>query len=272
MVVWLHGGVFLLRMLVRNLCLSFLLCLALPALAAEEVRVGAYHFPPYMVKPESAEPVGLVVDLLAELNQLQSTYRFVLVATSTMRRYRDLESGRFDLILFESPQWGWQNTPHSTLNLHIEDAEVYVARAQPGRDQSYFDELKGKRLALYNGYHYGFADFNSDQQFLTEHFDARLTYSHDSNLVMLMRDRADIAVITHSYLRLYQDRHPELRAAFLVSQRVDQFYRHQALFRPQAPVKPERFAELLQALNSDGRLDRLLTRYHLLNSPGSLRD
>ena len=60
MVVWLHGGVFLLRMLVRNLCLGFLLCLALPALAAEEVRVGAYHFPPYMVKPESAEPVGLV--------------------------------------------------------------------------------------------------------------------------------------------------------------------------------------------------------------------
>lgn len=272
MVVWLHGGVFLLRMLVRNLCLGFLLCLALPALAAEEVRVGAYHFPPYMVKPESAGPVGLVADLLAELNQLQSTYRFVLVATSTMRRYRDLESGRFDLILFESPQWGWQNTPHNALNLHIEDAEVYVARAQPGRDQSYFDELKGKRLALYNGYHYGFADFNSDQQFLTEHFDARLTYSHDSNLVMLMRDRADVAVITHSYLRLYQDRHPELRATFLVSQRVDQFYRHQALFRPQAPVKPERFAELLQALNSDGRLDRLLTRYHLHNPPGSLRD
>ena len=59
MVVWLHGGVFLLRMLVRNLCLGLLLCLALPALAAEEVRVGAYHFPPYMVKPESAEPVGL---------------------------------------------------------------------------------------------------------------------------------------------------------------------------------------------------------------------
>jgi ABC-type amino acid transport substrate-binding protein len=189
-----------------------------------------------------------------------------------MRRYRDLGSGRFDLILFESPQWGWQNTSHAALNLHIEDAEVYVARARPGRDQSYFDELKGKRLALYNGYHYGFADFNSDQQFLTEHFDARLTYSHDSNLVMLMRDRADIAVITHSYLRLYQDRHPELRATFLVSQRVDQFYRHQALFRPQAPVTPERFAELLQALNSDGRLDRLLRRYHLQNPSASLRD
>jgi ABC-type amino acid transport substrate-binding protein len=272
MVVWLHGGGVLLSMLVRNLCLGFMLCLALPALAAEEVRVGAYHFPPYMVKPESAEPVGLVADLLAELNQLQTTYRFVLVATSTMRRYRDLESGRFDLILFESPLWGWQNTPHSALNLHIEDAEVYVARAQPGRDQSYFDKLKGKRLALYNGYHYGFADFNSDQQFLTERFDARLTYSHDSNLVMLMRDRADIAVITHSYLRLYQDRHPELRAALLVSQRVDQFYRHQALFRPQAPLKPQGFAELLQTLNGDGQLDRLLTRYHLLNPPGALRD
>ena len=245
---------------------------AQPLLAAQLVKVGAYHFPPYVIKPESERPGGLLPELLQALNQLQSDYRFSLVATSTMRRYRDLESGRFDLILFESSQWGWQDTLHAALNLHIEDAEVYVARARPGRDQSYFDELKGKRLALYNGYHYGFADFNSDQQFLTEHFDARLTYSHDSNLVMLMRDRADIAVITHSYLRLYQDRHPELRAAFLVSQRVDQFYRHQALFRPQAPVSPERFAELLQALNSDGRLDRLLRRYHLQNPSGSLRD
>ncbi|MNF33833.1 Bacterial extracellular solute-binding protein, family 3 [compost metagenome] len=253
-----------LRVLFRGLLITLGLSIALPSMAAEQVRVGAYHFPPYAVKPESAAPRGVLPELLAALNALQSDYRFTLVPTSVTRRYRDLESGRFDLILFESPGWGWQNTAHAALELHIEDAEVYVALVEPGRDQGYFDQLEGKRLALYSGYHYGFAGFNADQQFLREKFAAVLTYSHDSNLLMLMRHRADIAVITRSYLQSYQRRHPERSKALLVSQRVDQYYQHHALFRRQSPLTPEIFAALLLALNRDGQLDALLQRYHLV--------
>lgn len=252
------------RVLFRGLLIALSLSIALPVLAGEQVRVGAYHFPPYVVKPESAAPGGVLPELLAALNALQSDYQFTLVPTSVTRRYRDLESGRFDLILFESPGWGWQNTAHVALDLHIEDAEVYVALAEPGRDQGYFDQLKGKRLALYNGYHYGFAGFNADQQFLRENFSAVLTYSHDSNLLMLIRQRADIAVITRSYLQSYQRRHPERSKALLVSQRVDQYYQHHALFRTQSPLTPETFAALLLALNRHGQLDALLHRYHLV--------
>ncbi|WP_339414289.1 substrate-binding periplasmic protein [Pseudomonas sp. EA_35y_Pfl2_R5] len=250
-------------MLLRGLLLALMLCAVCVTQAAEAVRVGAYHFPPYVIKPESERPTGLLPELLQALNQLQSDYRFTLVATSTMRRYRDLQSGRFDLILFESPAWGWQDTEHTALDLHIEDAEVYVARQQPGRDERYFDELKGKRMALYSGYHYGFAGFSSDKQFLADEFDAVLTYSHDSNLIMLLRDRADVAVVTRSYLRAYQQRHPEQSSALLVSQRVDQVYQHQALFRPESVMQPQAFAELLKQLNRDKQLDKLLGRYHL---------
>lgn len=255
------------RVLLRGLLIALSLLTAVPVLAAQPVRVGAYHFPPYVVKPESAEPGGLLPELLAALNRLQGDYLFNLVPTSVTRRYRDLESGRFDLILFESPSWGWQDIAHRTLDLHIDDAEVYVARAEPGRDEGYFDQLKGKRMALYNGYHYGFAGFNADPRFLSQEFSALLTYSHDSNLLMVLRRRADIAVVTRSYLQLYQDRHPEQRAALLVSRRVDQVYQHQALFRPQAPLTPEALAELLRALNSRGQLDDLLGRYHLAVVP-----
>lgn len=252
------------RVVFRGLLITLGLSIALAAMATEQVRVGAYHFPPYAIKPESAAPGGVLPELLAALNDLQSTYQFSLVPTSVARRYRDLESGRFDLILFESPGWGWQNTAHTALNLHIEDAEVYVALVEPGRDQGYFDQLKGKRLALYSGYHYGFAGFNADQQFLRDNFAAVLTYSHDSNLLMLMRDRADIVVITRSYLQHYQGRHPKRSKALLVSQRVDQYYQHHALFRVQAPLMPETFAGLLLELNRNGQLDVLLQRYHLV--------
>lgn len=95
-----------LRVVFRRLLIFVCLLMALPALAGEPVRVGAYHFPPYVVKPESAQPEGVLPELLAAINALQSNYRFTLVPTSVTRRYRDLQSGRFDLILFESPGWG----------------------------------------------------------------------------------------------------------------------------------------------------------------------
>ncbi|MCR4509933.1 transporter substrate-binding domain-containing protein [Pseudomonas sp. 32.2.56] len=249
--------------LFKGLLLLFTLALACTTQAAVDVRVGAYHFPPYVVKPEGDHVGGLLPELLQALNQLQSDYRFTLVATSTMRRYRDLQSGRFDLILFESPGWGWQGIAHTALDLHIEDAEVYVARLQPGRDEHYFDGLSGKRMALYSGYHYGFADFNSDKQVLTQQYNAVLTYSHDSNLIMLLRGRADVAVVTRSYLRAYQQRYPEQSSALLVSQRVDQVYQHQALLRPQSAISPQAFADLLKQLNRDKQLEQLLGRYHL---------
>lgn len=240
--------------------------------AAEGVRVGAYHFPPYVIKPESERPGGLLPELLQALNQMQSDYRFSLVATSAMRRYRDLQSGRFDLMLFESPAWGWQDTPHTALDLRVEDAEVYVARRQPGRDEHYFDEFAGKRMALYSGYHYGFAGFNSDKQFLTHAFNAVLTYSHDSNLIMLLRGRADVAVVTRSYLRTYQQLYPEQSSALLVSQRVDQIYQHQALFRPESTIEPHIFVRLLEQLNHDKQLDKLLNRYHLRDASALIND
>jgi ABC-type amino acid transport substrate-binding protein len=253
-----------LRVVFRRLLIFVCLLMALPALAGEPVRVGAYHFPPYVVKPESAQPEGVLPELLAAINALQSNYRFTLVPTSVTRRYRDLQSGRFDLILFESPGWGWQSTAHTSLDLQIQDAEVYVALAEPGRDQRYFDQLKGKRLALYSGYHYGFAGFNANQQFLREQHEAVLTYSHDSNLLMLMRGRADIAVITRSYLQRYQSRYPKRSEALLVSKRVDQVYQHHALFGENSALTPQAFAELLLALNQDGQLDALLRGYHLV--------
>ena len=126
----------------RALAFCLLCCLALlhvpAALALQEVRVGGYHFPPYLDKPESPYPQGLVPELLRALNAAQQQYRFVLVPTSATRRYRDLESGRFELMFFESTRWGWQGTSYLALGLDIDDAEVYVAAAEPGRGQDYF--------------------------------------------------------------------------------------------------------------------------------------
>lgn len=247
----------------RLLLIALVFCVPLAG-AEQRVRVGAYHFPPYIMKPESSVPEGLVPELLAALNAAQGDYRFDLVPTSVTRRYRDFTQARYDMILFESPDWGWHDIPLDKLDLQIADAEVYVARQQRGRDQRFFDRLSGKRMALYNGYHYGFAGFNADQDFLTRNFNAVLTYSHDSNLLMLLHGRVDISVVTRSYLRLFQREHPEEGRQLLVSERTDQVYHHHALLRPQGPLDVQGLAAMLQTLQDSGRLGELIERYHLL--------
>lgn len=252
----------------RSSCLSLsslLLCavIAWPATAAREVRVGAAHFPPYVFKPRHEVVGGLLPQLLEALNQIQGDYRFVLLPTSLGRRFRDLEQGRMDMAIFENPAWGWQAIAHRPVDMGLEDAEVFVARAAPGQGQDYFESLHNKRLALYRGYHYGFAGFNADPEFLTGQFNATLTYSHDSNLSMVLRQRADIALVTRSYLQDFLAAHGEQEGRLLVSERVDQHYRHQALLRPQAPISVQQFAALLQQLRASGRLNAIFDPYEI---------
>lgn len=222
-----------------------------------EVRVGGYHFPPYVIRPEQGANDGLVVQLLAALNRAQEELVFTLVPTSATRRYRDFQQDRFDVIFFESPTWGWQDTAFESIDMFLEDEEIFVAARAPGRDQSYFSDLKGKRLALYQGYHYAFADFNSDQDYLASNYNALLTYSHDSNLQMITRDRVDIALVTRSFLAGFADRHPQHARQLLVSRRVDQIYRHHALVRPGAAVSATKLRRLLRQLHGNGELARI---------------
>ncbi|KWS84550.1 amino acid ABC transporter substrate-binding protein [Pseudomonas amygdali pv. dendropanacis] len=231
--------------------------------AAQVVRVAAVHFPPYMVRPEKGEDAGLLPKLIDALNAEQDDYEFVMIPTSVPRRFRDFAEGRFDVAIFENPDWGWKDIAHETVDLGLEDAEVYVARRVEGRDQNYFDDLSDKRLALFSGYHYGFANFNTDQKYLSEHFNVTSTYSHDSNLLMVVRNRADITPVTRSYLIDFMAHNKDEAAQLMVSERVDQIYRQYALLRPNGNIDVPHFKALLQKLRADGELETIFQPLHI---------
>ncbi|KPB80716.1 Extracellular solute-binding protein [Pseudomonas syringae pv. maculicola] len=231
--------------------------------AAQVVRVAAVHFPPYMVRPEKGEDAGLLPKLIDALNAEQDDYEFVMIPTSVPRRFRDFAEGRFDVAIFENPDWGWKDIAHETVDLGLEDAEVYVARRVEGRDQNYFDDLSDKRLALFSGYHYGFANFNTDQKYLSEHFNVTSTYSHDSNLLMVVRNRADIAPVTRSYLIDFMAHNKDEAAQLMVSERVDQIYRQYALLRPNGNIDVPHFKALLEKLRADGELETICQPLHI---------
>lgn len=241
-----------------------------PLFAAQVVTVSGAYFPPYVVKPEQALHVGLLPQLLDALNQLQSDYRFVKRPTAIPRRFGDFEQGRIDIALFENPAWGWQDIEHSAVDMGLEDAEVFVTRDDAGRDQHYFEHLHDKRLALFNGYHYGFASFNAEAEYLRKNFNASLSYSHDSNLLMVLHGRADVAAVTRSYVEDFLQRHRQYSGRLLVSQTVDQFYRHQALIRPGAPIDALQFRELLEELRANGQLAEIFEPFQItVSSPAT---
>jgi ABC-type amino acid transport substrate-binding protein len=252
---------------IKTLILATASLWAWQAGAAQVVRIGAAHFPPYAIRPERGESSGLLPQMIAALNTMQSDYRFEMVPTSIPRRFRDFQQARFDMAIFENPDWGWKDIPHEDVDMGLEDAEVFVAHRLDGRDQNYFNQMHGKRLALFSGFHYAFAQFNADPKYLADHYNATLTYSHDSNLLMVLRDRADVALVTRSYLSTFMAANPEEAKQFLVSERVDQVYRHFALLRPDAPISGDEFEALLQQLRNNGQMFKIFQPFRIAVTP-----
>jgi ABC-type amino acid transport substrate-binding protein len=254
--------------ILRTVTGALVALVSLSVCAQQVVKVGAAHFPPYTVRPEQGDDTGLLPQLVAALNQVQGNYRFVLVPTSIPRRFRDFQQGRIDMAIFENPDWGWKAIDHVAVDLGLEDAEIFVTRNVEGRRQDYFADLHGKRLALFSGYHYAFAGFNADPGYLADNYNSTLTYSHDSNLLMVQRGRADIALVTRSYLSDYLARNPDSADQFLASERVDQVYHHYALLRPGAPISGTQFNELMRRLRDNGDLLRIFQPYRITVTAG----
>ncbi len=247
------------------LLLGALLCFLGPvaAEAAPVVKVGGYNFPPFVFFNEDGSYTGLTLDMIRAINRFQQRYHFRFVPTSAQRRYRDLARGVFQMIFFESVLWGWQGRGVKPTRVYLKGGEVFIARRRPGRTLSYFDSLAGKTIAGILGYHYAFADFRTDPDYLRRTFSMVLTSSPQGNIMMVIRGRIDLAVVTKSYLDLFLKQHPAYRKQLMISPRMDQVYRHTILIKEGTRPGVEEMNQLLEHMEKRGVLDRLWRKYGL---------
>lgn len=247
------------RTVVAGLVVILALLCGAPVQAAQVVRVGGYDFPPYVDAGKDGRP-ALVPQIIDALNQMQSDYRFEFVPVAARRRYGDLVEGRFDVMFFENPQWDWQaqGFPVDFTKVFLRGGEVYIAQAEAGRGQDYFADLSGKSLVGILGYHYGFADFEADPEWLARKFDIKLVNSHRSSIELVLSGRRDIAVVTDAYLQGYLQDNPKARDRLLISQRLDQLYEHRVLVRRGGPIAVAEMQRLMDRLAAEGRLGAFL--------------
>lgn len=244
--------------------LTFLIVLmmaASPTMAAETVNVGVYPFLPFVDKSG-----GLTAELVQAINAFQTDYKFQLVNTSSNRRYRDMADGTFSVMFFENIKWGWDSKLVDTSKVFLQgDGEVYVARAQPGRGQEYFDNLADKQILAVVGYHYGFANYEADPTQLAQKFNLSFSADNQVSLRNLLAERGDVAVITKSYLKRFLKQEPGTAAKLLVSDRMDQAYAHSVLVRKGSKPSVQDMEALLDKMEAAGVLKKLWQRYGLDN-------
>jgi len=252
------------------LCLPVALGFTTGVSSETEIAVGVYNFPPVAAVRENTKVDGLLGELLTELETADRDITFRIVHTSPKRRHLDFDAGLYDVIFFESLNWGWESRPVAATRPVLEDEEIYVALDKPGRDQSFFDNIADRAIVAISGYHYGFAGFSTDDAELEERFRIEFSHSHGRNLNLIKADRpslAEVAIVSRSYLQMHLEQHPEDRDRLLVSDVIDQTYQLRILVRKGGPLKAATVEQLLLPLIEDGRYQRMVERQGLQVPP-----
>jgi ABC-type amino acid transport substrate-binding protein len=242
--------------------LAFLVGLyAIPAAAQQVVKVGGYDFPPFVDKTPGS--TSLTLELIAALNEFQKKYVFEFVETSSKRRFINFDEKKYDLIFFEAIDWGWQGKAVDASDVIMQGGAVYITRADKYKDQRYFDDFKGKTIWGILGYHYGFANFNADHEFLKKTFNAHMTTSQDGLIEAALTGRADVSVVVREYLQIYLLRHPGVQKKILVSKKFDAVNAYTILVRKGINPDVAEINKLLSDMENAGILKKLWGKYNL---------
>lgn len=250
--------------MIRSLALGFAMIAGLimaPANAQQVVKVGGYDFPPFVDK--SAGGTSLTLELIDALNAFQKKYVFEFVDTSSKRRFINFDEKKYDLIFFEAIDWGWQGREIEASKVIMQGGAVYITRAEKHKDQRYFDDFKGKSIWGILGYHYGFANFNADHEFLKKTFNARMVTSQDGLIEAAVTGRADISVVVKEYLQVYLQKHPEVEKKILVSKKFDAVNSYTILVRKGIRPDVDEINKLMTDMENAGILKKLWGKYNL---------
>jgi len=231
------------------------------ALAADVVKVGVYDFAPYVFITDKT--TGITVQMIAEMNNFQKKYEFIAVPTTSRRRYSDFEKNKFDMMIFESKNWGWQKYPMVVSQTFVTGFEVYVTQAKPGRGQDFFSDFKNKAMIGVLGYHYQFADFHAELDYLEKNFNILQTDSQKRSLELILNNRGEIAVLTKEYLNYHFSHSPADKKKLLISDKFDQIYRHTILVRKNSVPSVRYINKLLEQMKQKGTLKPLWEKYGL---------
>lgn len=223
----------------------------------EQVRVGGYDFHPYV---DVETDKGVTFAVIEILNEIQSEYEFVFVETSANRRYKDLMDGNYDIIFFEDPKWGWKKYLNrlSLSGAVATDYEKFITQNSKNKSQDFFKNITAKNKIVILGYHYKFANFNSDPKVLKDQYLTEVTHSPNSVVESVAAGRKDLGLIANSYLASFFKKKPAYREKVMISDINDQEYELNFISKNSGKISREKVLKWVQLLKANKKFIKLL--------------
>ncbi len=234
----------------------------------KEINVGVYPFPPYVNYDSGGS--GITTELIKLLNEFQHEWKFIPKIISPKRRYKFIDERKeIDIIMFEDIDWGWTNqNVEFSRQFHIngkpyQDADLYITLKEKGRNQSYFENFAGKKLLLTRGYHYSFANYNTNEKYLKQHFNAEIATNPEAAIKKLLVKRGDVALATRSLLKNYIKTNPSDKDKFLICDREEGIYDMLIIIGRHSPVSKNEIDNLLLQLEKTELLNNFFKEHNL---------
>lgn len=226
------------------------------------VKVGAYEYG-VVYYFENGEPNGIVPILIKMLNDIQTDYDFQLAETSSRRRYQSIGAGEVDLVLLESSQWEWQDFDVGFSEPIVREKDLYVALAERTDLDQLFANVTTQPMLCVLGFHYGFADFNADPDFLQQNFDVLLRYNEKEVLNGLVAGEAPIGIVSAGFLARQFVADPALRDRVVMADEPDATYDLVSVVSNSSAIPIAEFNKLIDQLHATGEVERLWQQLHI---------
>ncbi|OSQ37018.1 hypothetical protein TMES_16360 [Thalassospira mesophila] len=245
------------------MCFLAVVFAASPAVAQHrtDVMVGVYEYSVVHFYLHGKE-VGFAHDLVKRLNDIQGEYHFITVETSSRRRYKDIASGKVDMILLQNPYWHWggRNVDFSTPIVWEHD--ILVARRDHVPGPAYFSKVLERSIAGVLGFHYKFVDFRDDPKQLTRLLDISLLYNEPEVLEAVIRGDAEIGVLSAGFMSRKFRHVADLADRIAMGPRADNSYQLASVISRNAPITVERYNSYLNDLRAENAIAPVWSRWH----------
>ncbi|WGL60781.1 hypothetical protein QEJ31_04105 [Pigmentibacter sp. JX0631] len=161
----------------------------------------------------------------------------------------------------ESINWAWKDCIGKEILKIANYKEIYIAKNRKDINQTYFDNLKNKILVIIRGFHYGFAQFNSDEEYLLKNFKIEFTLSYDAILKMLDLERGDIGVVPYTYITYYSKFMPTMQNNYFLSNITDSNDVLSIISKEKNKIKNQELIKLFDQLKAKGILKKIFQKY-----------
>ncbi|WP_147251909.1 MULTISPECIES: transporter substrate-binding domain-containing protein [Thalassospira] len=226
------------------------------------VKVGAYEYG-VVYFYQDGKAGGIVPKLINLLNGLQDEYQFQLAETSSRRRYQALMNGELDLVLLESAQWDWPDYDVHYSDPIVREKDIYLALSSRTDAQELFSDVTAHRMLCVLGFHYGFADYNGDPEYLRKNFNVLLRYNEAEVLDGLFAGEAPIAVVSAGFLARQFVQDPGMRNRLVIAGKPDATYDLVSVLSKDSAIPLDAFNKLVAELIASGEVERLWRQLHI---------